>query len=131
MRRAATFLQVIMKPRFQFIFFMAWFSLILILSIIPDNSPDTLKIDLYELSLDYLKHFFVYLPLGFSFMCIKRNATILNILLVLLVVSLPEVLQYFIPYRTYNPFDLLANFIGTITGIVLYARFASKLNNDE
>jgi VanZ family protein len=118
-----------LKPRFQFIFFIVWFILILILSVIPDNSPDTLKINMYELRLDYLKHFFVYLPLGFFLLSIRRNTVILTILLGLFVVSLPEVLQYFIPYRAYNPFDLLANFVGLICGIALYNFFAEKLKN--
>lgn len=129
--RVTAFLSLIMKPRFQLIFFMVWFCLIVLVSVIPDNSPDTLKINMYELRLDYLKHFFVYLPLGFFLLSLRRNKIILTVLLGLFVISFPEILQYFIPYRAYNPIDLISNFIGLIAGIVIYNFFNRKFHTNS
>ena len=74
--------------------------------------------------LDYLLHLLIYLPLGYALMrwgLTKRNTKelISTIILLLLFSMLPETLQYTISYRTFNPYDLLFNLVGTITGCLI------------
>lgn len=123
--------QLLMKSRLQTVYFIVWFSLILIVSVIPDHSPDTLKINIYELRLDYIKHFFVYLPLGFFLLSLQKKGIVLSLVLGILVISIPEIAQYYIPYRAFNPIDLLSNAVGLLAGIVIYNFFNRKFNTQK
>ena len=100
--------------------------LILLLSVIPNSTPDRILLANFnfEMRLDYLLHFFIYLPLGFALMKwskVKHNgAQIFYTVILLLTYSiLPEAVQYYIPYRTFNPYDLLFNMAGTIVGCLI------------
>jgi VanZ family protein len=106
-----------MKPRIYFFLFLGWFLTILVLSVIPDNTPDKIHVQGFEMRLDYLMHFGVYFPLGFL---LKKSALSLRpwlfVVLMLGVAALPESLQLFIPYRTFNPNDLMFNVLGAVSG---------------
>ena len=108
-----------MKPRIYFFLFAAWFLIILVLSLIPDNSPAKIEVQGFEMRLDYLMHFGVYFPLGFF---LKKSTLSIRhylfVLLLLVVTALPESLQLFVPYRTFNPIDLLFNLFGAISGFL-------------
>ena len=106
--------------KYYIIFFLVWYCLILVLSVIPDNSPDTIEIINYEWRLDYPKHLIVFLPLGFSLVRIKPESNTLFIFIGLIVGALPEMIQYFIPYRAFNPLDVASNILGLLAGIGLY-----------
>ena len=104
-----------------FIFSLIWFTVILFLSILPSSTSDTLALEGFEMRLDYLLHFLIYFPIGFAMMRWnkgdrKSKEVIYTIILLLFFSMVPELLQYFIPYRTFNPFDLLFNMAGTIVG---------------
>lgn len=43
--------------------------------------------------------------------------------LILIYGSILELIQYFLPYRTFNPYDLLANIIGVSIGCILFFSF--------
>ena len=122
------------QPKHYLIFSLIWFTLILVLSVLPSSTPDTLAIDRFEFRLDYLFHFLIYLPLGFALMkwgLGKRKTKELRytILLLLLFSILPEVLQYTISYRTFNPYDLLSNLAGTIAGCITAVVIAHLKHN--
>ncbi len=117
------------SPKNYLIFSLIWFTLILVLSVLPSSTPDTLTIDRFEFRMDYLLHFLIYLPLGYALMrwgLSNRNAKglIYTIILLLLFSMLPEALQYIIPYRTFNPYDLLFNLAGTICGCLILIMIA-------
>lgn len=114
------------KQKYFSIFFIAWFCIILFLSVIPDNSPDTLKIDIYEFRLDYLKHFVVYTPLGFSFMIARPKSALYMAVIGLFVATFPEFIQHFLSYRTFNPIDLLSNMLGFAFGVGIYSLVKRK-----
>jgi len=113
--------------KYYIIFFLVWYSLILVLSVIPDNSPDTIEIISYEWRLDYPKHLIVFLPLGFSLLRIKPESNILFIFIGLIVGALPELIQYFIPYRAFNPLDVVSNILGLLAGVGLYLILRRKV----
>jgi glycopeptide antibiotics resistance protein len=114
------------NQRLQEWLFLIWFFVIMVLSVIPDNTPDHFQIEGYEFRLDYLKHFFVFLPLGFLLLSLRRPGIFATILTGVLVVSIPEVIQYFLPYRTFNPMDLAFNAIGFIFGVFIRGYFNRK-----
>ncbi len=108
-----------MKSRIYFFAFLFWFLVILVLSVIPDNSPAKIEAGGFQMRLDYLMHFGVYFPLGFF---LKKSTLSIRhyifVLLLLVVTAVPETLQLFVPYRTFNPIDLLFNLIGAVSGFL-------------
>ena len=114
----------LIKPKHYFILAFLWFILILFLSLIPNGAPDKIQIVNFEMRLDYILHFFVYLPLGFfvvKWSMSKQNGSqvLYTIMLLLTYSMLPELMHYFIPYRTFNPYDLLSNTTGIIAGCLI------------
>lgn len=69
--------------------------------------------------LDYLMHFGVYFPLGFF---LNKSSLSIQyyffVLLLLVVTAVPEALQLFVPYRTFNPIDLMFNLLGAVLGFL-------------
>ena len=116
------------NPKHYIISAIIWFIIISILSVIPDNTPNTIPIVKFEMRLDYLLHFLVYLPLGFTLMnwkhLSKKKANQYYFIALLILMSLiPEILQLFIPYRTFNHYDLLFNLAGVLFGIIIVQVF--------
>ncbi len=123
------------KPFFK-LFFWLWLLFILVISSTP-NLPDLkLNIDESTIRIDYTIHFIEYFLLVSFFLIwrikINLNPTILIILLTLLIGMatgfVDEFHQKIIAGRTYNPIDMLSNFLGVITGVVtitLYLKIIS------
>lgn len=112
------------KPKHYIIFAIIWFAVIVILSVIPDDTPNTVNLIKFEIRLDYLLHFLIYLPLGFalmkwSYLNKKKYYFLCFISLFLFMGIIPEIVQLFIPYRTFNPYDLLFNLAGVLSGIIV------------
>lgn len=85
--------------------------------------------------MDKLLHFACFALLGALFLRafnttpIKHNLTLVLILSVLLS-SLygisDEIHQHFVPFRTADPMDVLADILGSIAGVYIYQKFATK-----
>jgi VanZ family protein len=74
--------------------------------------------------LDHILHLLVFAPF-YSLMAISFPPKTLtrNLLIVLVVIFISlaaEYVQFFLPYRTFNPADLLANFGGAVLGLMLW-----------
>lgn len=123
------------KPFFK-LFFWLWLLFILVISSTP-NLPDLkLNIDESTIRIDYAIHFIEYFLLVSFFLIwrikINLNPTILIILLTLLIGMatgfVDEFHQKIITGRTFNPIDMLSNFLGVIAGVVtitLYLKIIS------
>ncbi len=124
------------KPFFK-VFFWVWLLIILGMSSTP-NLPDLkLNIDESTIRIDYAIHFIEYFLLV-SFFLIWRiknnlNPTIIIILLTLLIGMaigfVDEFHQKIIIGRTFNPIDMLSNFLGVIAGVAavtLYLKIISR-----
>ena len=124
------------KPFFK-VFFWVWLLIILGMSSTP-NLPDLkLNIDESTIRIDYAIHFIEYFLLV-SFFLIWRiknnlNPTIIIILLTLLIGMatgfVDEFHQKIITGRTFNPIDMLSNFLGVIAGVAavtLYLKIISR-----
>ena len=123
------------KPFFK-VFFWLWLFFILVISSTP-NLPDLkFNIDESTIRIDYAIHFIEYFLLVSFFLIwrikINLNPTIIIILLTLLIGMatgfVDEFHQKIITGRTFNPIDMLSNFLGVIAGVVtitLYLKIIS------
>ncbi len=103
--------------------------LIGIMSIIPNAALDKVS-DTYKLfSGGYLFHILAYGV--FCFFALLYNITYQrhSLVIILLFISIYsiilEVIQYFLPYRTFNLYDILASLIGIAVGVVFYFLYRS------
>ena len=113
------------KNAFRILFWLS-LAIISIASIIPQFFPQRVKISPdFSFRLDYVLHFLIYFFLA-SFLTIwkfskdKKCQLILFITIFgIIVSSIFEIIQYFLPSRTFNPYDMLCNFSGFIIGLIL------------
>lgn len=98
--------------------------LIGIMSIIPNEALDKLS-DTYKLfSGGYLFHILAYGV--FSFFALlyniayQRHSSFIILLFIAVYSIILEVIQYFLPYRTFNLYDILAGLIGIAVGAVIF-----------
>ncbi|MCD6565454.1 MAG: VanZ family protein [Bacteroidales bacterium] len=123
------------KPFFK-VFFWLWLLFILVISSTP-NLPDLkLNIDESTIRIDYAIHFIEYFMLVCFFLIwrikINLNPTITIVLLTLLIGMatgfIDEFHQKIIIGRTFNPIDMLSNFLGVITGVVTVTLYLKIIN---
>ena len=121
--------------------FCGWLIIVLTTNVIPlgNNINKIIHKPVFKFRLDYLIHFcsfLIFIPLYFIDM--KRGGPIFSkkpVLKYILVVGssaiLFESIQYFLPYRTFNPMDLISNLTGTIIGTIIISFFISSLKNKQ
>lgn len=109
-------------------FFIVLSCIILILAVVPDNTPQMIKINGYEIRIDIIEHILIYLCLGFFLMKIKHIGIVYIIFLGLILASVPEIIQHFLPYRSFDPIDLMLNLSGLILGLITFLVFNRKFN---
>ena len=118
-----------LKNRFWHILFWSWALGVLILSVIPNQ-----KIFIKQGSLDfdphgYFQHFIAYGIGMFIGLKVNKNKTAMFIVLLGIFI---EIIQYFLPYRSFNLFDILANLSGVIFIWIIHPLFlkgkASKVS---
>jgi len=97
--------------------------LITIASVIPHGSAATLTVPVVSVDLDKIVHF-----LGFAFLLLLAFAAskhlsfwqgVRALAYVVMFGAVIEIVQYFIPYRTFNPVDIFANLCGVVFGALL------------
>lgn len=85
--------------------------------------------------MDKLLHFACYALLGALFLrafnttSIKHNlklVLILSVLLSALYGISDEIHQHFVPYRTADPMDVLADLLGSLAGVYIYQKIVTK-----
>jgi VanZ family protein len=113
--------------------FWGWFMLILALNVIPlgDTANQALHSTLFEdfnfLRLDYLVHFFTFLffmvPILLGAMIdkpvFKEKAPLKYALLIIPSAIVFEALQFFVPFRKFNPIDMIYNLAGALLGCLI------------
>lgn len=108
-----------MRVNFFRILFLSYLILLVIFSIIPSNKNSE------GLSSYFLSNTGAFLHCIAYFVCtylayVSFNKKLFKTLLfVLLLSSLLEMIQYLIPYRTFNPLDIAANLAGIIIFIFI------------
>jgi VanZ family protein len=122
--------------------FWYWLIILLVINVIPlGNDLNTVihKPSVFKFRLDYLIHFcsfLIFIPL--YFIEVRRGGPIFSkkpVLKYIFIVGssaiLFESIQYFLPYRTFNPMDLISNLTGTIIGTIIISFFISSLKNKK
>lgn len=122
--------------------FWGWLIILLFMNVIPlGNDFNTVihKPSVFKFRLDYLIHFcsfLIFIPL--FFIDIKRGNPIFfkkPVLKYLLMVGssafLFECVQYFLPYRAFNPMDLINNLSGAIIGTIILSFIIPSLKNKQ
>ena len=104
------------KAKIDFLLVIVYMALIFYLSSIPLEFPEIInELDPTKFSL----HLAEYTILGFLLFNAKKNFNFSFLVSSLYGLS-DEVHQYFVPYRTFSLFDLLADMIGSLFGIVIF-----------
>ena len=121
--------------------FCGWLIIVLTTNVIPLGN-DINKIihkPVFKFRLDYLIHFcsfLIFIPL--YFIEVRRGGPFFSkkpVLKYMLIVGssaiLFESIQYFLPYRTLNPMDLISNLTGTIIGTIIISFFIPSLKSKQ
>ncbi|MCP4371957.1 MAG: hypothetical protein GY797_28140 [Deltaproteobacteria bacterium] len=118
-------------------FFRYWFPLITycILIFLQSSFPSIESVPELPYS-DKLLHFFAYAVLGALFLRAYKTLRIRNKLKLLIILSVlssslygisDEVHQHFVPYRSFEYFDILADILGSVFGVFIYGLIMEKL----
>ena len=121
--------------------FWGWLIIILTTNVIPlgNDINKIINKPVFKFRLDYLIHFcsfLIFIPL--YFIEVRRGGPIFSkkpVLKYILIVGssaiLFECIQYFLPYRTFNPMDLISNLTGAIIGTIIISFFIPSLKNKQ
>jgi VanZ family protein len=97
------------------------------MSVIPDSIQRKMTDSFDLFSGGYLFHILAYAVLCLLGMInaeFHNNRFPFRMLgLVLIYGTLLELIQYFLPYRTFNPYDILSNLIGVAVGCFLFVTY--------
>lgn len=100
------------------------------IAMLPINGKDSSAINntylLSEIRFDYFLHSLLLIPWMLLRMLYKssgKQEIIFWVITGLLIAILIEIVQYFLPYRTYNVIDLMANIFGVFIGGFLWLIF--------
>ncbi len=117
-------------------FTVYWFPILVYCLLIYVQSSHPSPQDLPDWPLmDKLLHFACYALLGALFLRAFNATPIKNNLKLVLILSVllsslygisDEIHQSFVPYRTADPMDVLADILGSIAGVYLYQKMATK-----
>ena len=108
------------------VFLILWFGIIMIASVMPVSGPKT------DLPADKIVHFVFY---GMTSILLFRHSikkTTLNrafytsVAFASIYGASMEVVQYFIPYRSFSLGDMAANTLGAIAGCALYMKWRRR-----
>lgn len=121
------------------ILFGVYSLLIILLVTLPINGEDQFlghlnDIYVVRIRLDYLSHFVLFVPWvflafgAFGLTRYKMGFRMVTITGMLLFGLASEAIQYFLPYRTFNINDLVANVIGIHLGILISRLIYRKLS---
>jgi VanZ family protein len=103
---------------------------ILLLVILPINGKDQVFGHLNDtyiinIRLDYISHFLLFIPwVTIVYLTFGKESAFLNfdtytLISLLTFAAFAEFIQYYLPYRTFNINDLLANVFGVLLGTLL------------
>ncbi len=100
--------------------------IVIIASVIP-NIFATSTVLFYTIGLDKILHFLAFLAVMVLALLVSLSSSLWKITIIVLVVMLfgatVEIIQSTIPYRTFNPLDIVANLIGVFCGVFLWLLF--------
>jgi VanZ family protein len=117
-----------MPPKiYRYIFWIGYIS-VLIATFLPvagELNKIRLGPDAFHIRLDHLLHFAVYFLICMYFLfglrkgiaLFEKNSLLKFVLLILLLATVTEVVQLWVPERAFNPMDWVANVAGVVIGV--------------
>ena len=125
----------IRNTRFWSLILVFWVCILIILNVIPNYTPPSLKLEEYSaLRTDYVLHFLSFLILP-VFYFLSGRKTLFDLILKtswsliiagIFFAAFVEGIQIIVPGRSFNPLDMLFNVSGLLAGIPA-GRFIIKL----
>jgi glycopeptide antibiotics resistance protein len=108
--------------------FIIWLLLLSTFSVLPDSNSGVIQLTFYKLTSSgfflHLLSFFIAALLCFkAFKHGSLNLVFTSGVLLFLYSILLESIQVFLPYRTFNYFDILANSVGIGLGIIIFVYY--------
>ena len=120
-------MEILKNSRLLKILFWFWLALIFIVSSIPYLSVPDFKFEIILFRSDYILHWFQYTVLISLFVIWRSKINsefnikigFSALLLGIILASIDETHQIFIPGRHFNPVDMVYNYFGVLTGILI------------
>ncbi len=105
--------------------FITWMFLLTIFSVLPSFNFDATQLTSYKLTSSgfFLHLFSLFIAALLCFNAFKHgsfNFVLTSGVLIFLYSILFKEIQVFLPYRTFNYYDILANFVGISLGIIIF-----------
>jgi len=94
------------------------------------NINETENYDIFNIRADYFFHALMFLPWMF-FVSVFKIKKFWWLIIGLLLASIAEFAHYFIEYRTFNIYDLIANISGIVLSVVFFLIFNLILSNKK
>ena len=101
------------------ILFFIWFGLIVFLSVVPHGSSDQSFLSRVALTRSgFFQHVFGYFVLStLACLVFEKKRLWLYLVGIVLLGGFLEVVQFYLPYRTFNVYDVVANEVGMVLGM--------------
>ena len=108
--------------------FIAYPVLIIVLAVIPLGNSDVLtNTFIISFRADHLLHVAIFIPWAFFCIRLKKNLPSWFVWGMLYAV-VSECVQYFVPYRSFNISDMLANVIGVSAGFCIFLPLKNRFD---
>lgn len=107
--------------------FIIWMLLLTVFSVLPDFNSGAIRLTSYKLT---SSGFFIHLFLIAAFLCSTAfkqssfNIILISGVIIFFYSILFELIQIFLPYRTFNYYDILANFVGIALGSIIFVTYS-------
>ncbi|MFN8256425.1 MAG: VanZ family protein [Bacteroidales bacterium] len=134
-KNASSIYWKIMYKRIISTLFWAYFLVLITVSIIPWSTSERIGAGSFEIRLDYLLHIgayfgwaLLYITFRYEKMNRKNRPDILFHLIIGILFSFStELIQWFLPYRSFNLLDFSANVAGILLTYTLYLVFYNRI----
>jgi glycopeptide antibiotics resistance protein len=108
--------------------FISYLLAILLLTLLPMHKVEQVGEDFFgDFRIDYLVHVLLFLP-WILFRCLFfKNGKLLWAILGICFAIATELMQYYLPYRSFNPYDMLFNVVGLLLGYLVFMGINLKI----
>lgn len=126
---------------YRLTFFLGYVSVLVVTFVPVFGNLSSIEIgpDIFKIRLDFFLHFAVYfviclyylVGLKFGYTLFRKNAFPKFLSMLFLLAILTEVVQIWIPLRSFNIFDLLSNIFGIIIGMIVIYGSKTDMRRDK
>ena len=104
------------------LFIFAFYLLaIVLLNILPIDTAEKISEDFFgDFRMDYLIHVFLFLPWTLFRCLFFKNGKLLWMIIGIFCSVAIELVQYYLPYRSFNFYDMLFNVVGLLFGYLVF-----------